>query len=370
MTAPALAALLLASAGALAQTPTCSMAPCDCRAFGGPSFDLDERFCRPGVCEDLCRSYRKGGGAAPPASRPSRPASPTSDAALGVEALKQINQGFDNMMRQAPQAIRAKAAERAAQSRALDQTQRQQAGETERFLQGLDAQAREKEAQRRRGLADELVLPSARPGGGTGTPRLLRGDPAAACLGKPPSLACPERLDSVVPPLGEGAAAAAANGRRLQAELDAAHPAEDDGRLQAKLSGYYAGEAARVGWDKAKSIMADASEAVGSHIAVVERVKEQAAIVRNYSMKTLASVEKGASAAACALGRGDPACLEAYDAALAGQDADREALGRSTHDYLGKQFMVPSPEDEAAEALGAAQDAAAGAAFSRFTGSF
>ncbi|MBI5202721.1 MAG: hypothetical protein HY925_14105 [Elusimicrobia bacterium] len=203
-------------------------------------------------------------------------------------------------------------------------------------------------------------------------PQLLRGDPAAECRGKRPSLACPDLAPRPVPPLGDSRSAKAAeeDGRRLQRELDARRAAEAYDAMESKLKKYAASEYARAGWEKTKEFIEDRSEALGRHISTLERVKEQGAIVKDFATNTLDAFKDKASSAACVLGAGSAACIDAYHSAVERQKKGVAELNQSTHDFMAEQFLVPSAEDEADETLGDAKEKLSGAAvhgfFSRF----
>jgi len=279
-----------------------------------------------------------------------------SGSSMEVQVLKGLQQSMDDMWRNASSGIGAKAREGAALSRTLDAQQRQQAIESERFLTEAERRRKAADAEKSRSLADQMIMPGTR----TRTPRLLRGDPA--CPGGP-GAGCRVLAASDVPPLSAApeAEAARARGDRMQEELDAKRAAEGCEAMESKLRRHAADEYARVGLEKAKGFIEDRAEALSRQIDTLERVKEQGAIVTNYTRNTLDAFQRKADAAACALGKGAAACLEAYHDAVRSEKGDREGFAQRTHDYMAEQFLVPAGEDGAE-----AKDAAAVGFFERF----
>lgn len=90
--------LFLLAVPAFAQSPSCVAAPCDCRSFGGPAYDLDSRFCRPGACENLCRSYQKGGRGSAPAAAPRKKKQMSFDQQVGLMFMQSFMDAMVNSM--------------------------------------------------------------------------------------------------------------------------------------------------------------------------------------------------------------------------------------------------------------------------------
>lgn len=297
-------------------------------------------------------------------SAPSRSSSPgyrssgskSSNAAIGVQVLKGLQNSMDDMYRNASKNIGAKAKESAALSRALDAQQKKQANESERFLTEAERRKKDADAEKRRDLAGQMIMPTTR----GRTPLLMRGDPA--CPGGP-GAECRVLRAGDVPPLSNASEAEAASeyGNRMQEELDAKRGADDVAAMEAKLKRHVSDEYARVSLEKAKGFIEDRSEALSRQINALERVKEQSSIVKNYTVNTLDAFKQKASAAACALGKGGVDCFKAYYDAGRRENGDREAFARRTHDFMGEQFLVPKNEDGAE-----LKDAAAVGFFARF----
>lgn len=313
--------------------------------------------CRSAHSSPDCSS---GSGTSAPAPRSGTKRS--SKPSVAVEALKGALQDMQMQGQRASQTIGQKAVERAGNVRAVDALQRGQVREAETFRQAVERKRRAEEDARRRGLGSELLAPPpARAPAGGRTPMLLRGDPADECRGKPASLACPDLNAHRVPPLSDSpeTRASEAAGLRLLESLDAGAAPETVAAMREKVEAHALSEAASAAAEKTKDYFSEKSEAVAQHLSVLERVKEQGSIVKDYAMNTLEAVQDKASNAACALGTGRLACLDAFHAAGARQRDDLEELNSRSQDYMAAQFYASSPEETVRET-------AASSAFERF----
>jgi len=260
------------------------------------------------------------------------------------------------MYRNASKNIGAKAKESAALSRNLDAQQKKQANDSERFLTDAERRKKEADAEKRRALAGQMIMPTAR----GRTPRLLRGDPA--CPGGP-GAECRVLKASDVPPLSNASEAEAANayGNRMQEELDAKRGVDDIAAMEAKLKRHVADEYARVSLEKAKGFIEDRSEALSRQISALERVKEQGSIVKDYTTRSIDNFTQKASAAARLLATGSARELESYNEADRKEKDDLKKFARQSKDSVGEMFWVPKNDDGAE-----VKDAAAVGFFGRF----